>query len=302
MTPQAYQAQYRHYVQCTEQRLKEVCHATMDPVHTISQAACYSLLGGGKRVRAVLTLASCALAGAKAETALDLACALEMVHCYSLIHDDLPCMDDDAMRRGRPSCHKQYDEATALLAGDALLTAAFEVVAMAEELSPANRVAASRILARAAGANGMLYGQELDKAYENTSVAAPQLYALHQNKTGAMIAAAVGLGCVAAGLQVPQDPVYAMLDRYANALGLGFQIVDDLLDVTISTEELGKPAGSDAANGKTTFVSLYGLQGARQLAQQYTDKALCELQPLCEDNMHADFLYRLAQELLQRRK
>lgn len=300
MTEQRYKARYAAFAQKAEQRLAALCEGCFVPGSRIGAAARYSLLGGGKRVRAVLTLAACALAGGEMAAALDYACALEMVHCYSLIHDDMPCMDNDDLRRGRPSCHKQFDEATALLAGDALLTAAFAVAAAAPDATDSGRAAAVRILAEGAGGKGMLYGQELDKAYEDAPIAAPQLYVLHRAKTGALIQAAVQLGCAAAG-RGADDALCAALCRYAQAVGLGFQIVDDILDVTVSTEQLGKPAGSDAENGKTTFVTLYGLEKARALAKEYTGTALQELGPL-RGNDDAEFLALLAGELLQREK
>ena len=184
MTQQQYKETAQAWAQRTEQRLAELCDEYLPQDAEIGQAARYSLLGGGKRVRAVLTLAACELAGAPAEQALAYACALEMLHCYSLIHDDLPCMDDDDFRRGRPSCHKQYGEATALLAADALVTAAFEVIANAA-LPAQSRVQAAAVLAKAGGARGMLYGQELDKRYETQPASEEQLRALHAHKTGA---------------------------------------------------------------------------------------------------------------------
>ena len=251
--------------------------------------------GGGKRVRAVLVLAACRLAGGSAEAAADYAAALEMLHCYSLIHDDLPCMDNDDMRRGRPSCHRQFDEATALLAADALVTAAFEAVANAP-LPAESRAEAAAVLAKAAGARGMLYGQELDKRFEREPAGEAQLLELHRHKTGALILAAVQMGCAAAA---DAGAVRTPLEQYASEIGLVFQIVDDVLDVTSDAATLGKPIGSDAENGKTTFVSLYGLDGARRLAAQHNDAALAALAPLGEA---ADFLRQLACGLLERRK
>ena len=163
------------------------------PHEEIAKAARYSLLGGGKRIRAVLALAACELSGTAPEKALDYACALEMLHCYSLIHDDMPCMDNDDFRRGRPSCHKQFGESTALLAADALVTAAFEVIAHAD-LPAESRVEAAAILAKGGGARGMLYGQELDKHYETIRATEDQLLELHRNKTGALIIVAVRTG------------------------------------------------------------------------------------------------------------
>lgn len=295
MTQQQYKETAQAWVQRTEQRLAELCDEYLPQDAEIGQAARYSLLGGGKRVRAVLTLAACELAGAPAERALAYACALEMLHCYSLIHDDLPCMDDDDFRRGRPSCHKQYGEATALLAADALVTAAFEVIANAA-LPAQSRVQAAAVLAKAGGARGMLYGQELDKRYETQPASEEQLRALHAHKTGALIVAAVELGCLAAGAD---EALRAALAQYAAELGLVFQIVDDILDVTATTAELGKPAGSDASMDKTTFVTLYGLQGARALAENHNRAALDALQGFGEE---AALLRLLADDLLQRKK
>ena len=287
--------QVQHWAEATEARLNILCDRFLPQTSQIARAARYSLLGGGKRVRAVLTLAACRMAGGRTEDALDYACALEMLHCYSLIHDDLPCMDNDDYRRGRPSCHKQFGEATALLAADALLTAAFEVVAHAP-CSAESRVEAAQLLAMGGGARGMLYGQELDKHFETVRADEQQLLSLHAHKTGALILAAVRLGCAAAHAEEAQR---SALDRYAAEVGLVFQIVDDILDVTSTTEELGKPVGSDAANEKTTFVTLYGLEGARALAQSHNQAALDALASMGE---RADFLREFAASLLTRKK
>ena len=295
MTEQEYKASFDRYLTATEQRLETLCDAYLPAGRAICDAARYSLLGGGKRIRAVLTLAACELCTGSAEPALDYACALEMLHCYSLIHDDLPCMDNDDFRRGRPSCHKQYGEATALLAADALVTAAFEVVANAE-LSPASRAGAAAVLSKAGGARGMLYGQELDKHFETVKASESELLQLHAHKTGALIVAAVELGCAAAGETGTKREA---LRRYAAEIGLVFQIVDDMLDVTSTTQELGKPVGSDAENDKTTFITLYGLQGAGEKARTRNAAALAALEPLGEN---AEFLRILAQELLTRKK
>lgn len=295
MTREEYHACFTDWAQTTEKRLVELCDLYLPEKAQIGQAARYSLLGGGKRVRAVLTLAACALDGAPATQALDYACALEMLHCYSLIHDDLPCMDNDDFRRGRPSCHKQFGESTALLAADALVTAAFEVIANSE-LTAESRVQAAAILAKAGGARGMLYGQELDKTYETAAATEQQLLELHAHKTGALIVASTELGCAAAGTPLAIRQAVA---KYAAEVGLVFQIVDDILDVTSTTEELGKPVGSDVDNDKTTFVSLYGLDGAHRLAESHNAKAL---DALCKLGPAADFLRMLAVELLQRKK
>lgn len=297
MKPEDYKYQFSAWAQLAEQRLAELCDAYLPAQSELGQAARYSLLGGGKRVRAVLTLAACALCGADAADALDYACALEMLHCYSLIHDDLPCMDNDDFRRGRPSCHKQFGEATALLAADALVTAAFETIANAT-CSAESRVEAVQLLAKGGGDRGMLYGQELDKHFETVRANEQELLALHAHKTGALIIAAVELGCAAAGVR-PDEEARRALVRYAAEVGLVFQIVDDILDVTSTTEELGKPVGSDADNDKTTFITLYGLQGAHEKAEHHNAAALAALDAL---GPRADFLRLMAAELLERKK
>ena len=223
------------------------------------EAMRYSVENGGKRIRPMLTLEFCRMCGGSVEAALPLACAIEFIHTYSLIHDDLPCMDNDDFRRGKPSCHKQFGEATALLAADALVTAAFEVIANAK-LSAESRIEAVQLLSKGGGDRGMLYGQELDKRFETMRASESELLELHAHKTGALIIAAVELGCAAAGVKA-DTAIRKSLVRYAAEVGLVFQIVDDILDVTSTTEELGKPVGSDANNDKTTFITLYGLQG-----------------------------------------
>ena len=235
MTHDQYSATFTHWAESAETRLVQLCDAYLPAESRIGQAARYSLLGGGKRIRAVLTLAACELAGASAESALDYACALEMLHCYSLIHDDLPCMDNDDFRRGKPSCHKQFGEDIALLAADALVTAAFEVIANAA-LPAESRIQAASVLSCAGGARGMLFGQELDKIYEQEPATEEQLRSLHAHKTGALIIAATDLGCAVAGAA---PSVRQALNCYAAEVGLVFQIVDDILDVTSTTEELG---------------------------------------------------------------
>lgn len=285
--------EYRDYI---EDYLKNNCFVyPQEPQQVLFDAMRYSLLAGGKRLRPVFVFDFCRMCGGDWKQAAPFAAAVEMVHTYSLIHDDLPCMDNDDFRRGRPSCHKQYGEATALLAADALVTAAFEVIAHAD-LSAESRCCSAAVLAKAGGARGMLYGQELDKKYETQSATEQELLDLHAHKTGALILAAVELGCTAGDA----DPaVREAVQCYAAEVGLVFQIVDDILDVTSTTEELGKPVGSDAENDKTTFVSLYGLDSARCLAERHNATALAALQNLGKE---ADFLSMLASELLQRKK
>ena len=229
------------------------------------------------------------------QTAAQFAAAVEMLHCYSLIHDDLPCMDNDDLRRGRPSCHKAFGESTAMLAGDVLLTEAFEVIANAPA-APQVCVAAARALGAGAGSRGMVYGQELDLKYEALAATEEQLRLIHRNKTGALINAAVQMGAAAAGATPQQCEILA---SYAYGLGLVFQIVDDVLDVTSTPEQLGKPIGSDSENGKTTFVTLYGADGAMALAQKLNEQICRDLQQ--HFGVKAAFLQQLAQQLLVRK-
>ena len=259
------------------------------------EAMRYSVENGGKRIRPMLTLEFCRMCGGSVEAALPLACAIEFIHTYSLIHDDLPCMDNDDLRRGRPSCHKAFSESTAMLAGDVLLTEAFEVIANAPA-APQICVAAARALGAGAGSRGMVYGQELDLKYEALAATEEQLRLIHRNKTGALINAAVQMGAAAAGAAPQQCEILA---SYAYGLGLVFQIVDDVLDVTSTPEQLGKPIGSDSENGKTTFVTLYGVDGAMALAQKLNEQICSDLQQ--HFGAKAAFLQQLAQQLLVRK-
>lgn len=218
-----------------------------------------------------------------------------MLHCYSLIHDDLPCMDNDDLRRGKPSCHKAFGESTAMLAGDVLLTEAFNVVANAPA-SPIVSVQAAKALGAGAGSHGMVYGQELDLKYEALAATEEQLRLIHRNKTGALINAAVQMGAAAAQANETQCKE---LEDYAFGIGLVFQIVDDVLDVTSTAEQLGKPIGSDSENGKTTFVTLYGAEGAMELAKKLNNETCASLHE--EFGEKAAFLEQLAKELLVRR-
>ncbi len=236
------------------------------------EAERYSLFARAKRIRPTLVLEFCRLFGGKDEAALPFACAVEMVHTYSLIHDDLPCMDDDDLRRGRPTCHKVYGEATALLAGDGLLTRAFGTLA-SNRLVPAESVRdAVAALSRAAGSFGMIGGQVIDLAGEKQKLSLDTLKKLHAHKTGAMITVSAELGCLAAGLST-EDARTEAARRFARGIGLAFQIVDDVLDVTADVTMLGKPIGSDAQNEKTTFLTYYTPDEALSLAQTLTEKA-----------------------------
>ena len=247
------------------------CFLEREPRGSLYDAMRYSLLAGGKRLRPVLTLEACRLCGGDVEKALPFAGAVEMVHTYSLIHDDLPCMDDDDLRRGRPTNHKVYGEATAVLAGDGLLTAAFEaMLAPGQALPPERIVLAAGILARAAGGAGMVGGQILDMAGEERALTLAEVEELQRLKTGALITAALEMGWAVSGGTEEQREA---LRRYGAALGLAFQIQDDILDVVGDEAALGKPIGSDARSGKTTFVTLKGVDGCRALVARLTEQA-----------------------------
>jgi geranylgeranyl diphosphate synthase type II len=260
----------------------------------LAQAMRHSLLGGGKRLRPILALMAAEAVGADAEVALPAACALEMVHTYSLIHDDLPAMDDDDLRRGRPTCHRAFDEATAILAGDALQAMAFEVIA--RDIRPAE--AASRCcleLAVACGPLGMVGGQMADlEAEGRTDATAPALEAIHRRKTGALLRASLRMGAIAAGAD---DEQLDALDRYGRGVGLAFQIVDDLLDVQGDEAKLGKRVGKDSGLGKWTYPGLLGIDGSRRRARQVAEDAVSALEPLGD---RAARLRALALDLLER--
>lgn len=237
----------------------------------VNDAARYSLTLGGKRIRPIILLEFCSLCGGERNLASNFAVALEMIHTYSLIHDDLPCMDDDDMRRGKPSCHIKYGEDIALLAGDTLLTQAFSVLSKAE--LPADRVVkACEYLSGLAGLHGMIGGQVLDLSFEKSLPTAEQLLDMYSRKTSCLLIAAAVLGCIASGKY--DNNTISNAKEYALKLGLAFQIIDDILDCTADESVLGKPVGSDEKNSKTTFVTLYGIDKAREIAADFTNDAL----------------------------
>ncbi|NLH01440.1 MAG: polyprenyl synthetase family protein [Clostridiales bacterium] len=233
------------------------------------QAMRYSLLAGGKRVRPVLVLEFCAAAGGCSETALPVACAVEMLHTYSLIHDDLPCMDNDDMRRGKPTNHKIYGETTAVLAGDALQAEAFKTI-LSSKLPADIRAECARILADAAGENGICGGQYLDMKGESEYLKVDELFEMCRRKTASLISAACKIGAVIGRADEKQ---LEAAESYGNFVGLAFQIRDDIIDVLSTSEELGKPAGSDAREGKSTFMSLLGLEKCEEYLTELTEKA-----------------------------
>ena len=253
----------------------------------------YSILSGGKRIRPVLTLEFARLAGMDWEKAVPIACALELVHTYSLIHDDLPCMDDDDLRRGKPTNHKVYGETLAVLAGDALQSEAYRLILTAPGVGAEERANCALILARAAGADGMVAGQVLDTLH------APQteddLSQVHALKTGAMIAGACRLGVAAAG---GGEDLLAAAEEYALSLGLAFQIRDDMLDVCGDEATFGKPIGSDKEEGKVTYADLLGLAGCEEKVAACTQKAAAAVRDYDRDG----FLIQLAQDLAHRNK
>ncbi|HYK63443.1 MAG TPA: farnesyl diphosphate synthase [Patescibacteria group bacterium] len=259
--------------QLIERALGQSVETPAGPAARIFEAMRYSLLAGGKRLRPILVLASCEAVGGKVEAAMGLACAVEMIHTYSLIHDDLPCMDDDDLRRGRPSNHKVYGEAIATLAGDALLTDAFKVLA----LSAADRKASQAMvletvaeLATAAGSAGMVAGQVIDLLGEGKSKTVEELEELHGKKTGALFLASVRGGARLGGAGASQ---IESLDAYARALGLAFQVVDDLLDVQGTPEQMGKRTQKDDGRGKATYPAIMGVERSMDLARELETRA-----------------------------
>ena len=288
--------EYEDALALAERELSQ-CFLADGPHKELLDALRYSLLAGGKRIRPVLALKFCQAVCGEMEPALDYACGIEMLHTYSLIHDDLPCMDDDELRRGKPTCHVKYGEWLALLAGDALQTAAFERLAASERTSPAANGKACAVLAKAAGCAGMCAGQYLDIKEEGRELDADRLTRIHLWKTSALLEAACLLGLTASPVE-PSAEQWAAAERYARELGLAFQIRDDMLDVESTEEELGKPIGSDADNGKTTFAALYGLEECARLVAEHTRLAKESVAGAFED---AGFLCALADWLAERK-
>jgi geranylgeranyl diphosphate synthase, type II len=287
------------FAQCRErvdERLDQLIPPeTMNPA-SVHSAIRWSLFAGGKRFRPALLMATGEAFGALPRALLATACALEMIHTYSLIHDDLPSMDDDDLRRGRPTCHIRFGEATAILAGDALQTLAFQAIAEDEELSAAVRVRVISLVARAAATpQGMIAGQAYDLAAESRAVTGDDLERIHHHKTGALITAATRAGAIIAGsLETEIEAV----TRYGAALGLLFQITDDLLDVTGSREDLGKTPGKDARSRKATYPSLYGIEATRERAQVVYAEACAALDRV---ERSTERLRAIARFILERR-
>ena len=269
-------ADFQSWVAARQSRFEDVLRGLLPRAEIVPQrlhqAMRHAVLDGGKRVRPLLAFAAGELAGADVNRVNIAAAAVELIHAYSLVHDDMPCMDDDVLRRGKPTCHVQYDEATALLVGDSLQTLAFQLLAehrLSED--PLRQLEMIRLLAAATGSRGMAGGQAIDLASVGKSLALPELEFMHIHKTGALIRAAVLLGAQCGSVSPAQ---LDKLDRFGKLIGLAFQVVDDVLDCEADTATLGKTAGKDADNGKPTYVTLLGLQDAREMAQRLHREAL----------------------------
>lgn len=277
-----------------EQTLNELIPEQNHTYSSLFQSARYSLLNGGKRLRPVLTLATAETFKVSPKNALSTACALEMIHTYSLIHDDLPCMDDDDFRRGKPSLHKAFNEGLAVLAGDYLLTHAFGIIANDSLLNAGQKVALISLISKNAGCRGMIAGQVMDIEAENKTTSLAALQEIHQYKTGALMTASVLAGGIIANASSQELDI---LRHFGNDMGLAFQIIDDVIDVTESESKHGKKTGSDAANNKATYVTLLGIDGAEKEAQQLLQRALESLSKL----PHAtSLLQAIARRLIHR--
>lgn len=262
------------------------------------EAMRYSALSGGKRIRPFLVLEFCRMFGGEERAALPFACAIECVHASSLIHDDMPCMDNDALRRGKPTNHMVFGEDIALLAGDALITRGYEIAARNPEVPALVALSATAMLLDAAGAAGMMGGQQIDLAAEKQPVRFDTLLVMHAKKTGALIRAAALLGCYAAGILSEKDPRALDAAAYAEGVGLAFQITDDILDATGDVEILGKKTHADDAMGKTTFLSFMSVDKAHEYAIQVTEKAKAAI----EKYQNHEILSAFADDLLDRKK
>lgn len=285
---------FEHWLPLIEKRLETVSKGKNGKYENAHDAAAYSLLSGGKRIRPVIMLEFYRICGGRKDVSA-FAAAIEMIHTYSLIHDDLPCMDNDDMRRGKPSCHKAFGEATALLAGDALLTQAFSSAAETKNVPAERIVKAIAVLSEKAGLEGMIGGQVMDLAFENICPETSEILEMYIKKTSCLLEASAMCGCILAGAD--REHINAA-EKYAEKLGLAFQIRDDILDCTADENMLGKPVGSDEKNGKTTFVTLYGLENAQREAEQLSAEALQQLEVFGEE---AEMLKELTEYLLDRK-
>ena len=294
-TMQELRRRVRENAERTEEALKNECKTDGGDLQVLFDAEAYSLLGGGKRIRPFLVNEVCRALGGEEKVSMPFACAVEMIHTYSLIHDDLPCMDDDDLRRGKPSNHKAFGYATALLAGDALLTKAFLTAASNPYADGTTCAAAVRLLGEQAGECGMIGGQIIDLKGEIEELSFEQLLDLHARKTAALIECATLLGVLAAGFDLDSEEARAAR-VYANKLGIAFQVIDDILDECGDEAELGKNVGTDASHNKTTFLTFFDVEGAKKYAEKLTAEAVTAI--AAWDNSHV--LTDLAVYLLER--
>ncbi len=292
-----FNSRLKHYQQRVDNALDACLPDTPNRKHNLVEAMRYSVIGGGgKRIRPAMVYAAGEAMGVNQDILDTPACAVEMIHAYSLIHDDLPAMDDDDLRRGQPTCHKAFDEATAILAGDALQAHAFEILAASRlQVNNKRRLEMITLLATASGSDGMAGGQAIDLAAVGRKLSLEQLEDMHRLKTGALIKASILLGAMCSTV-VTEDEL-AILDRYADCIGLSFQIQDDILDVVGDTETLGKPRGSDEKMQKPTYPSILGLDASRKLALEQHEQALSHLETL---DARADTLCQLSAYIVER--
>lgn len=284
----------RQKAQLIDHKLSEFIPTDHGIAPIIFEAMRYSLLAGGKRLRPALLLAAADAVGGKGDDYLHVACGLEMIHTYSLIHDDLPAMDNDDYRRGKLTNHKVFGEAMAILAGDALLTAAFEIMLQQDGVKPENLIKVVREISFAAGPQGMVGGQAIDLVSEGKTIDMDTIMLMHQAKTGALFKAAIRSGAILANAS---EAELNLLTKYADNFGLAFQITDDILDVIGSQDKIGKPVGSDMRNQKATYVSMYSLDGARGLADEAVERAVAALNDFGEE---AEILRQMVRYLLSR--
>lgn len=288
-----YSAELEQHLSHFEQQFPLV-FSSLAEENRLIEAMRYACEGGGKRLRPVLLMECCRMSGGNPKAAFPFAAALELIHSYSLVHDDMPCMDNSPLRRGKPSVHAAYGETLALLTGDALLNLAFETALADNALPASNQLSAARVLADCAGVHGMIGGQLLDLESEEKIIDLSTLKQLQERKTAALLVAACKMGAILSG---GSDEQIEQAGRYGYYIGLSFQIIDDILDATSTAQTLGKPVGSDAKNQKNTYVSLLGIEKAMQLAEDYTKKALEALTPFGDQGSNLRYL---AEQLLHR--
>ena len=292
-----YAERLAYYKELVDKRLNEYMDLPNPKQDRLYDAMKYSLNAGGKRIRPILAIEFCLLCGGKEEAALPAACSIEMMHTFSLIHDHLPCMDNDDVRRGRPSCHRAFDEATALLAGDALEMYPFEILADSVKcgVSAENTLKMVKLLAEYAGHKGMIGGQQIDTQFEGCRLEDSELLNMYCLKTSRMLQAAACMGCLSAGAD---GETVKKAYEYGEKLGLAFQIIDDILDICGDSETLGKPVGSDEENNKKTYAGSVGVDKAKKKAEELTEDALKILKHFDK----SDFLQKFTTELLNRNK